>query len=1023
MMGDAYRSLLRDLQRYVQEEIAGRSYLIAGHRGSGKTSLTLQAIEDLRRTFLIQASSASTSAGRRDRPQRPLLVKLHGPSLLEAPPPTPPPAAPIAETDPADPATGAPPPTPPAPVADGPHAALVQITVGLYRALAAEAAFGYAAHAREVSHPASREAAQESAAQLTFDLDGGPGAADLRLAWSRLGRLPLGVFWPSRADPLLKAAEVDDEAWREIVALSAAAQAYQVCIGAVTYQLKDKTTDKNNLQVIGRGAWSLRDAVGQVGALGVGALSGAALWTSGPPTAVAVGALVWLLGSSTVNWTRTRTQDRDRSADYTFLRDRSIQTLDRELPTAIQRVREAGLAPVFVIDELDKLDAPETKIAELIKRLKHIVADYGFFCFLTDRNYFDYVERAVHDTAFPREHTYFSERWLVAYRPQEIFDYVFGLLTPDAGDPDAAASADTSEANARSTIAYWVLHRAKLNFADIGRELNRLVNADGWLTIQPEDVLGRADVRLAAGVQMAIDAVLQRPEIKTRLSSDTAFAQKAYDALYTVSRCWEADEKDFDLAPAKLRERLEKRLNACARSEAPDAPAADDPPAQKAQVDDADLELLASATTRLVELLTDFKAFAAEVQAATGASSRLADIIPADLGGLLRPISRGARKYSFVYDAFGRNRDDDGTASDDEIADLLRLVDELEKLLAHYAIAFEDLTRSGLLPASLDWNAVQRAKARLDPSKPRIDDTRRSAATAALRALRVSLDEYGRRLSAGLALCEQLVLTAKGRATYVSSLAALGRHPVLGPAAGSNATVKTSGYPPLTTMVALSGLPETVADFADDQLRGLKPAARLTRLGAVRQIELWLPRVRRWAVGEPPADKPLTFVELVDAASGEGPSALLRSDLTRMSLLEWSEFCLWALRGGPTTSPPRWALIAALRALEFPKSLLEKLVSVPGPDGQSPSAEAQRDARQLLSRAQAGKPGTLVIRLNSGLDGPQRNLSEDAALLYVSRSAFYQHEVGLSWLRDHDAFTTILDEVEYERQQDSAPAA
>ena len=66
---DSYRRLYRDLRRYTTGQIQGRSYLIAGHRGSGKSMLVYKVIEDLLRDSL-------------DRPQRPLFVRLHGPDLL-----------------------------------------------------------------------------------------------------------------------------------------------------------------------------------------------------------------------------------------------------------------------------------------------------------------------------------------------------------------------------------------------------------------------------------------------------------------------------------------------------------------------------------------------------------------------------------------------------------------------------------------------------------------------------------------------------------------------------------------------------------------------------------------------------------------------------------------------------------------------------------------------------------------------------------------------------------------------------
>src|SRR4051812_34484022 len=68
----AYDQLLYELRRYCDGQTSGRSFLIAGHRGSGKTTLVLSALQNLLREV-------------RDRPLRPLNIQLLGPSLLPDP--------------------------------------------------------------------------------------------------------------------------------------------------------------------------------------------------------------------------------------------------------------------------------------------------------------------------------------------------------------------------------------------------------------------------------------------------------------------------------------------------------------------------------------------------------------------------------------------------------------------------------------------------------------------------------------------------------------------------------------------------------------------------------------------------------------------------------------------------------------------------------------------------------------------------------------------------------------------------
>ena len=76
---DAMRLLAHELGRYCRQEVTGRSFLIAGHRGSGKTTLVQGGFQQV----LDQMAAEDT----RDRSSlRPLLILLQGPNLLPGPP-------------------------------------------------------------------------------------------------------------------------------------------------------------------------------------------------------------------------------------------------------------------------------------------------------------------------------------------------------------------------------------------------------------------------------------------------------------------------------------------------------------------------------------------------------------------------------------------------------------------------------------------------------------------------------------------------------------------------------------------------------------------------------------------------------------------------------------------------------------------------------------------------------------------------------------------------------------------------
>jgi Cdc6-like AAA superfamily ATPase len=438
----AYRRLYRELRSYVQQESAGRSFLIAGHRGSGKTTTVTRAIQKLSIDLLRQSINPDAhEIGQRAPLQRPLLVKLVGHSLIAKPPKLREPAAPPA--DPANPeAAGGAPGTPanePVPGPDGDdrardekataQGALVHLTIALYRALAAELSRAFAVHALD-GDERSRADRLEMAAQLALQLDSNPNPKDLRAYWQRIGRLGAGVLWPAQTDGTFEKLYVFDQGNREIVAAATAAQAYQVCSGQVVYTLTRK--DSAGIETNVEAKADLKETLSRLATIGASVIAGGVTGAAtAAPAGVAAGVLVWLLGTVSLSWSTKRQRKGEESVDYQFMSDRSLETLDRDLPVVIERIRHAGLAPVFVIDELDKLENVDETIETIIKRLKHLVSDHGFFCFLTDRDYYDRIEQTTAAKAYPREHTYFSDRLLVLNRPDELFDYLTTLIVAE----------------------------------------------------------------------------------------------------------------------------------------------------------------------------------------------------------------------------------------------------------------------------------------------------------------------------------------------------------------------------------------------------------------------------------------------------------------------------------------------------------------------------------------------------------------------------------------------------------------
>lgn len=533
--------------RYVRGEIAGRAYLISGHRGSGKSTLVYNAVAEV----LDQLGSEH---------RRPLLVRLNGPDLLRADPielradPIEPSLAddqpaspPVAKPPPADGNLGdAPPAKPPLDDAET-HAAsavhvLSQITIGLYKAIADEVS----TRVRRRLNARGRSSLNELAALIRLELDGAPADARLRELWQLGGFLPAGVLFDDARAP--------DQGMLELIALSSASQAYQV----VTHSsIQDSRTQSRKAiagealkRTDGSQASGLTNALFSL-LVGGTVTAAASNGTLTLPSALA-GVATSLIAMIGLNYTFSRSLDQTSEAETKFVKDRRPSTLSRMLPDLVNRLRDAGLVPIFVVDELDKLDDLERLLERLVERLKHFVTERSFFCFLTDRGYFEQLVHESRSVAYPKAYTYFSDRLLVVYRPEELKSYLNELIARDASN--------VTENDDAEILAYVLRQRARLHPFDLRRQIDRATDSGGNVTIAPADLRSRSRYRFDVNIQVGVEWLLAQPELRERCVQDPDFLHYAYDALYYASRAWERGEAVLDLGESKFRNYLEQRL-------------------------------------------------------------------------------------------------------------------------------------------------------------------------------------------------------------------------------------------------------------------------------------------------------------------------------------------------------------------------------------------------------------------------------------------------------------------------------
>jgi hypothetical protein len=535
----AYYQLLHELRRYCSSETCGRSFLIAGHRGSGKTTLVLSVFEKILRE--AQAEQIEL---------RPLMVPLLGPSLLPDP----------NEMDLAEPGKGA---------ASGEKKltefenVLVQITLALHRAVVGE--FTRAYEERMVSSASSPwlgrrpdseliNSLLEAPGQLVLELDEYPGKARLREFWRRANALPDGVL-PGRQNTTQKWA-VSNRGVRELVALCSVSEAYRRISGTIQARTEDKAgaqdsaTKTRDVDLKGKELFGPLITLLTGGAVATGV---AALNPNKIGIAAVAGVLTALASAIVGKYSTSRSQQRSASKEDLFLPDLSVATLDRVLPVLLERVRGAGLAPVFVIDELDKVSDLSDRIPQMVKRLKKLVAESAFFCFLTDRRYFEELRTRNVATPYSIEYTYFTNYVFVAFRHTDLHLYLSELLKKPAVTAPPQISGGSVELNEETAdyavLPYVLLHAAQMHPIDLRRQLAEIRGPDGAVALPLGSVRSIPSRRLELLVQVAIELLLEEEPMEWELASDPAFRRLAHDALYFISRQWESGANELKFGP------------------------------------------------------------------------------------------------------------------------------------------------------------------------------------------------------------------------------------------------------------------------------------------------------------------------------------------------------------------------------------------------------------------------------------------------------------------------------------------
>jgi len=492
-------SLAYELRRYRAMQVNGRNCLVAGPRGSGKTTIVLTAHEE------VDGESKAHRC-------RLIRVRLHGPSLLK---------------DPAGFERGE----------DGiQEHVLKTVLINLYQTLCEELAFEYRNYCKTRLDPARREDALEMAAELRLTLDGAPDASAIRSFWEAIGAMPGGVLFPDCQA---------DQGAAEIVALATASDAYRSCTGSYTRATTDEDSAATATELAGKveaKGSELRDLITSA-ALTTGAAASAQYAGLPAPIVALAGVSTALLSLSTLSYTSSRKRAKSANEKVTFLPDLSVSSLVHRAPLILRRLRQAGIAPVFIVDELDKIPNLYDRLTSVVSHLKFITADQAFFCFLTDPAFLSQLAEANRERADVVQRTIFTNLLFLTYTPSQLREYLAEVI--QIQDPRDEKERRELEMDAEA-LGYVLVNRARVLPFELVRAVAELRDDMGWLRVGARVPRQELAYQFHLMIQLAIEVVLSARFIVERIERDLNFAHMLGDALYYPNSQWYAGEQRFD---------------------------------------------------------------------------------------------------------------------------------------------------------------------------------------------------------------------------------------------------------------------------------------------------------------------------------------------------------------------------------------------------------------------------------------------------------------------------------------------
>lgn len=536
----AARLLREELLRYCRGEINGRSFLIGAARGGGKTTLVRSVVQRVERE-----DSGNTML-------RPLLISLHGPDLWKQT--SRPKEGGLKETVTTDTekdgvkihVTGD---RYPILARDPSEVLLDQIILRTHRAFAWSLSRQYRDSADKelasssILSSAQRSELHERCAQLPLALfQDHPSPAELRSYWNALPRALVDGVTPGNFE------------WRrgskganELLALAGIVDAYRRISGKFERTEKQSSSSTLDSQSSISGKSTMSEWLpALLGVSAAGAAGGTALIQNlGAPLSALIAAFAGLF---TLSFSQTRQQKKTYSIDDSFIPDASSQTLKRVVPIMFNWLRDAGYAPVILIDELDKIgfdeeknESPEDRLTNYIdniaSQLKDLVAERAIFCFLVNRGQFTVIDDAINSDPVGVASSFFSHRLMHHIAPSDWSDYLNKSI--EVKDAEKTPSDLIAKRRLQSLFAY----RSRLQPLAMQRILREFseqerVRLPGGVDIS---ALGTRGYTIPIAIQILTEFALTHPALDSWLKRNPNYNQIALDSLYFLAHLWESE--------------------------------------------------------------------------------------------------------------------------------------------------------------------------------------------------------------------------------------------------------------------------------------------------------------------------------------------------------------------------------------------------------------------------------------------------------------------------------------------------